>query len=69
MDLDVYWRYMKMCKIDDRIIKVKVRKNKHDGLPLYPYCFLKDTPPNRVFSILTVEQSVLMFFPSLSQHG
>lgn len=33
-------------KIDDRIIKVKVSKEKRaDGLSVYPYNILPDTPP------------------------
>lgn len=35
-----------MKKIDDRIIKVKVPREKGcDGLPVYPYNILKLTPP------------------------
>lgn len=33
-------------KIDDRIVKVKVDKTKRDdGLSVYPWSFLKNTPP------------------------
>lgn len=33
-------------RIDDRIIKVKVdRAKRDDGLSIYPWSFLKDTPP------------------------
>ena len=35
-----------MKKIDDRIVKVKVDKTKRDdGLSVYPWSFLKNTPP------------------------
>ena len=33
-------------KIDDRIVKVRVDKTpRSDGLPVYPWSFLKNTPP------------------------
>lgn len=35
-----------MKKIDDRIVKVKVNREKRDdGLSIYPYNFLGSTPP------------------------